>query len=117
MENQGYNANYIRIWETVSIIPKGRVASYGQIADLAGLPGRARLAGKALRESPDVLQLPWYRVLRSSGDLAFNKGTEKALEQKISLMNEKIIVKNNRVKMSQYQWLPSMEELIFQLKY
>ncbi len=117
MKATGYKTNYIRIWETVMLIPRGRVASYGQIADLAGLPGRARLAGKALAETPDEIKLPWHRVLRSSGEFAFKKGTEKALQQKIILMNEKVSVKNNRVKMSQYQWIPTLEELLYRLKY
>ncbi|HFB65832.1 MAG TPA: cysteine methyltransferase [Aeromonadales bacterium] len=117
MKRNGYNTNYIRIWETVKIIPEGCVASYGQIADLAGLLGRARLAGKALSETPAEIQLPWHRVLRSSGELAFAKGTEKSLRQKVMLMNEQVSVKNNRVKMRQYQWKPTMEEFIFRLKY
>ena len=45
-------SKYQRIWQTVLQIPAGKVASYGQIADLAGLPGRARLVGKALGKAP-----------------------------------------------------------------
>ena len=56
-----------KIWQTVLQIPAGKIASYGQIADLAGLPGRARLVGKTLGLAPDELQLPWYRVMRSGG--------------------------------------------------
>jgi len=56
----------LRIWKTVQAVPAGRVASYGQIADLAGLPGRARLVGKSLGLAPANLKLPWYRILRSS---------------------------------------------------
>ncbi len=111
------NQNYIRIWETVKAIPKGRVSSYGQIADLAGLPGRSRLAGTALSRTPQELKLPWYRVLRSSGQIAFPKGSDKALEQKTLLMNEAVEVVNHRVKMQQYAWQPSLDELMFKLKY
>ena len=60
-----------QIWKTVQAVPFGKVASYGQIADLAGLPGRARLVGKSLGLAPHSMQLPWYRILRSSGQLAF----------------------------------------------
>jgi len=71
-----------RIWKTVIVIPKGKVASYGQIADLAGLPGRARLVGKALGLATRELKLPWHRVLRSSGQLAFEKGSKNAEKTK-----------------------------------
>lgn len=70
-----------KIWQTVLQIPAGKIASYGQIADLAGLPGRARLVGKTLGLAPDELQLPWYRVMRSGGQLAFAAGTPQALAQ------------------------------------
>ena len=46
------NPHYQQIWQTVQLIPRGKVACYGQIADLAGLPGRARLVGKALGKVP-----------------------------------------------------------------
>ncbi len=111
------NANYLRIWATVNVIPKGKVASYGQIADLAGLPGRARLAGKALRETPDDMKIPWYRVVRSNGQLAFKNGSEQARQQKEYLMNEKVTVFNNRVEMKLFNWCPNLEELVFQLKF
>ncbi|HCB17956.1 MAG TPA: cysteine methyltransferase, partial [Alteromonas sp.] len=60
-----------RIWHTVGLIPEGNVASYGKIADLAGLPGRARYVGYCLRNVPASLKLPWHRVLRSNGQIAF----------------------------------------------
>ena len=47
-----HNANYQKIWKVVTLIPEGRVASYGQVADLAGLPGRARLVSRALQAAP-----------------------------------------------------------------
>ena len=112
-----FNQNYIRIWETVKAIPSGKVASYGQIADLAGLPGRSRLAGTALANTPSDIKIPWYRVLRSSGQIAFPKGTEKALEQKTLLMAEGIEVNNLRVKLKEFGWKPSVDELLFKLKY
>lgn len=59
-----------RILATVDAIPRGRVASYGQVAAEAGLPGRARLVGRLLRELPAGSKLPWHRVLRSDGSIA-----------------------------------------------
>jgi methylated-DNA-protein-cysteine methyltransferase related protein len=102
--------NYQRIWHTVLQIPAGKVASYGQIADLAGLPGRARLVGKALGYAPAELAVPWYRVLRSDRRLAFAADTDSAQQQR------QCLVKNNRVAL-QYIWQPDLAELLFKLQY
>ncbi len=80
--------NHHRIWQTVLLIPQGRVAGYGQVADLAGLPGRARMVGKALGEAPAELEIPWHRVLRSGGQIAFPAGSDKAAQQKGRLQEE-----------------------------
>lgn len=106
-----------RIWKTVIVIPKGKVASYGQIADLAGLPGRARLVGKALGLAPRELKLPWYRVLRSSGQLAFEKGSKNAEKQKGLLQQEEVVVLNNRVQLRMFGWQPDLVEMLIGLEY
>ena len=106
-----------QIWQTVSAIPAGKVASYGQIADLAGLPGRARLVGKALGQVPDSLKVPWYRVLRSNGQIAFPAGSEQAQLQQGLLQQENVAVFNNRVKLSEFQWHPELAELLWKLRY
>ncbi len=59
-----------RIRATVDVIPRGRVASYGQVAAEAGLVGRARLVGRALRELPEGSAVPWHRVVNASGRIA-----------------------------------------------
>ncbi|MES9906245.1 MAG: methylated-DNA--[protein]-cysteine S-methyltransferase [Sedimenticola sp.] len=101
-----------RIWQTVQLIPRGRVAGYGQVADLAGLPGRARMVGRALGQAPAGMALPWYRVLRSSGQIAFPTGSDKAERQKGALQEEGVVVLNNRVKMSEFRWQPDLAELL-----
>ena len=60
---------YRRIYQVVRRIPRGRVATYGQLAELAGIPGGARVAGAAMRGCPSELGLPWHRVVgkRSRG--------------------------------------------------
>lgn len=60
--------NFKRVYEMVSRIPRGRVASYGQIAFLLGEPRGARQVGWAMRRCPDGL--PWHRVVRADGSLA-----------------------------------------------
>jgi methylated-DNA-protein-cysteine methyltransferase-like protein len=111
------NKNYEHIWQTVLAIPPGKVASYGQIADLAGLPGRARLVGRCMAYAPKELQVPWYRVLRSNGQLAFKAGSASSQKQTGLLQEEGVAVIKNRVHMAEYQWQPSLDEILFKLKF
>jgi methylated-DNA-protein-cysteine methyltransferase-like protein len=55
---------------TVAAIPEGRVATYGEVASAAGLPGRARLVGRVLRELPEGSRIPWHRVVAAGGRIA-----------------------------------------------
>jgi len=108
---------YAKIWRTVKLIPLGKVASYGQIADLAGLPGRARLVGKSLGFVPKDMEVPWYRVLRSNGQIAFPVGSEQSQKQTGLLQQEDVAVFNNRVKLSLFQWQPDLAEMLWKLEY
>lgn len=98
-------------------IPAGKVASYGQVADLAGLPGRARLAGKCMAYAPKEMKVPWYRVLRANGQLAFKAGSSNSLKQTGLLQEEGVAVINNRVNMDEFRWQPSLDEMLLNLKY
>lgn len=108
---------YPKIWRTVKLIPLGKVASYGQIADLAGLPGRARLVGKSLAFVPSNLDVPWHRVLRANGQIAFPKGSEQSQIQTGLLQQEDVAVFNNRVKLKLFQWQPNLAEILWKLEY
>ncbi len=107
---------YPQIWQTVLQIPPGKVASYGQIADLAGLPGRARLVGKSLAAASMELQLPWHRVVRSNLQLAFALGSNEANRQRELLISEGVILRGLRVDKSAH-WRPQLHELLFNLQY
>jgi len=115
------NPNYQRIWKTVQAIPFGRVACYGQIADLAGLPGKARLVGKALGKVPDNGweggKVPWYRVINSQGKISFPVENEHFNEQKLSLQNEQVVVIGKRIRLADFQWQPDIAELLFKLDF
>jgi methylated-DNA-protein-cysteine methyltransferase-like protein len=95
-----------KIWQVVAAIPAGRVASYGQIADMAGLGRQARYIGKALGKLPEGHAIPWYRVIRSNGQIAFPLGSEKFEEQIQRLMEEGIVVVDGRVNMRRFGWMP-----------
>lgn len=96
------NEIHDRVFAAIAAIPAGRVASYGAIAARAGLPGRARLVGRLLGEVPDGMVLPWFRVLRSSGQIAFPPGSRGFREQSRLLRAEGVEVKNGRVPLSRF---------------
>ncbi|WAC63359.1 MGMT family protein [Pseudoxanthomonas sp. SL93] len=86
-----------RILAAIRAIPRGQVAGYGEVAHRAGLPGRARLAARILSQNDDPA-LPWHRVLRSDGRIAFPEGSKAFREQSQRLHAEGVAVVNGRVK-------------------
>jgi methylated-DNA-protein-cysteine methyltransferase related protein len=85
------------IWHVVCAIPRGRVSTYGAVARAAGLPGRARQAGFALRVAPAALNLPWHRVVGAGGRIVFPKSSREHKEQARRLHAEGVLVRNGRV--------------------
>ena len=85
-----------RILAAVRAIPRGSVAGYGEVAALAGLPGRARLAARVLARNDDP-SLPWHRVLRADGRIAFPAGSDQWHEQVRRLEAEGVAVRSGRV--------------------
>ena len=101
-----------RIFAAVRAIPRGRVASYGQVAANAGLKGRARLVGYALRTG-DGRVLPWHRVLRANGASAFPEGSAGRVEQCRRLEREGVCVPRGRVDLGRYGWTRDMDVLLW----
>ena len=96
------------IWNVVARIPRGQISSYGEVARAAGLPGRARLAGKALRLMPEDMNLPWHRVMGAGGRIVFPKGSRHFREQARLLRSEGVVVKDGRVDkkfQTEYSWI------------
>jgi methylated-DNA-protein-cysteine methyltransferase related protein len=91
------NPAFQEIWAVVGAIPRGSVSTYGAVARAAGLPGRARLAGRALRESPKEMKLPWHRVVGAGGKIVFPKASLHHREQARRLRAEGVAVKAGRV--------------------
>jgi methylated-DNA-protein-cysteine methyltransferase-like protein len=85
------------IWDVVARIPRGQVSTYGDVARAAGLPGRARLAGKALRLMPDDMNLPWHRVMGAGGRIVFPPRSRHFRDQARLLRSEGVPVKDGRV--------------------
>lgn len=86
-----------RILKAIAAIPAGSVAGYGVIAQRAGLPGRARLVARVLSSNEDPA-LPWHRVLRSDGRIAFAPDSPQHAEQVQRLRAEGIRVEGGRVR-------------------
>jgi methylated-DNA-protein-cysteine methyltransferase-like protein len=85
------------IRSAVRAIRRGSIASYGEVARQAGLPGRARLVGQVLRESGSATRLPWHRVTGAGGRIAFPAGSAAAREQIARLAREGVKARGNRV--------------------
>jgi len=101
------------IWRTVVAIPRGEIATYGGIARRAGLPGRARMVGHALKVAPRHLALPWHRVLAAGGRIAFPKGSREYAEQARRLRAEGVAVVGGRVSSPA---APDLDELLWKPK-
>lgn len=110
-------AHYQAVWRVTQLIPQGKVASYKLVADLAGLPGRARMIGRALGAVPHGQSVPWFRVLRSSGQIAFAPGSDAAEQQRMLLLDDGVMVRNYRVRIKTYLWQPDLDTLLHQLSF
>ena len=97
-------SNKEKIWQIVHQIPKGKVASYGQVAKLAGLPGYARYVGFVMKNLPKGTKLPWFRVANSQGKLSFPRDSKEYQIQKRKLEAEGIIFINGRFSMKKFGW-------------
>ncbi len=87
------------IWRVVARLPEGSVSTYGGVAASAGLPRAARLVGRALREAPKSLGLPWHRVLGAGGRIVFPAGSRNFREQRRRLLAEGLTVVRGRVQL------------------
>ena len=102
-----------RLWETIQDIPPGSVASYGQIAEIAGIPRGARMTAYALRVAPQELELPWHRVVQVSGKSAFDPNSRHFRMQRDRLADEGVPMISGRVDMQQFRWEPALDELLW----
>lgn len=94
-----------RIWQAVAAIPSGKVATYGAIAQKAGLARAARRVGYALRGLPASTRIPWHRVVNAKGDISFPKGSTPHKTQRDRLENEGVEFKSNgAIDLRRYGW-------------
>jgi methylated-DNA-protein-cysteine methyltransferase-like protein len=96
---------YQRIYKAVRRIPRGRVATYGQIAELAGLEGHARQVGYALHALPSKSNVPWHRVINARGEISLRGGSDSHELQRFLLEAEGIAFdEEGRADLRRWQW-------------
>ena len=96
---------YELIWAAVRRIPRGQVATYGQIAELAGLEGHARQVGYALHNLPPRSSVPWHRVINAKGEISPRSAGDSHELQRILLEAEGVrIDARGRIDLKVYRW-------------
>jgi methylated-DNA-protein-cysteine methyltransferase-like protein len=99
-----------RLCAVVAAIPSGAVATYGQVAALAGYPRHARHVGRVLAAADG---LPWHRVLGAGGRIALPPGSPAAREQARRLRAEGVTVTAGRVDLARFRWQPDLDALLW----
>jgi methylated-DNA-protein-cysteine methyltransferase-like protein len=101
---------YQRIYRVVRRIPRGRVATYGQVAELAGIPGGARVVGAAMRTSSPRDRLPWQRVVgkraRGVGKISIHDPVSGATQQLLLEREGVDFQTSGAIRLADFGWLP-----------
>ena len=101
------DSRYNRIYAVVRRIPRGRVATYGQVARLAGLPGHARQVGYALHAMATERHVPWHRVINARGEVSPRSDPGSDAAQREFLEHEGVVFdRSGRIDLARFQWRP-----------
>ena len=96
-------------YETIACVPYGKVATYGQIATLAGYPGRARQVGFALAGMPVESDLPWHRIINAQGKVSPRSGSSHLVQYEL-LASEGVVFTAQRIDLKRFGWRPEAED-------
>ncbi len=99
-------SDYQRIYAMVDSIPRGCVATYGQIAEEAGLPGHARQVGYAMRHLPEGTALPWHRVINAKGEISPRPGSGYPSQRRLLRAEGVRFDRRGRVDLKRFGWKP-----------
>ena len=95
------------ILRVIRRVPLGKVVTYGQVAELAGMPRRARQVGYALAALPAGTTVPWHRVVNASGRISMRRRPGTELTQRMLLQSEGVRFDGGgRISLPRYQWRP-----------
>jgi methylated-DNA-protein-cysteine methyltransferase related protein len=94
------------LYLTLAQVPPGKVVSYGQLAQLAGLGRAARWVGRVLGQLPQGSALPWHRVIAAGGRLSLPAGNPSGAEQRARLRAEGVLIQHDRVDIRRHGWRP-----------
>lgn len=92
-----------RIYQIIKRIPKGKVATYGQIAAMAGIPRGARTVGWALATLQDAT-VPWHRVINAQGRSSFREAAKRKLQQSLLKADGVVFDVTGKVELERFQW-------------
>lgn len=96
-----------QVWQVIALIPKGCVATYGQVAELAGLPGGARRVGRLLSHLPPGSRIPWHRVINASGGISLPEHSGGFSRQQRLLKKEGVAFNaSGRISLRRFRWQP-----------
>jgi methylated-DNA-protein-cysteine methyltransferase-like protein len=104
------------IHAVVRQIPRGCVATYGWIAERAGLVRGARRVGRALRLLPDSSRIPWHRVVGAGGRISLPRGGAGAQRQRRLLEREGIVFRNGCIDLKRFGWERSLDESVWRFR-
>ena len=85
------------VYRELAAVPEGKVITYGKLAANAGYAGYARHVGRCLKNLPKDSELPWHRVLRANGEIAFPRLSPRYKKQQQNLLDEGVLFKSGRV--------------------
>lgn len=94
------------LYSVLGNVPAGKVVSYGQLAEMAGLGRAARWVGRTLSQLPAGSRLPWHRVVAANGRFSLASGTPSGDEQRARLRAEGVRISADRVDMARHGWRP-----------
>ncbi|MCG8669635.1 MAG: MGMT family protein [Pseudomonadales bacterium] len=95
-----------KILQTVALIPKGKVCTYGKVAEYAGAERRARFVGTVLKQLPAGTKIPWHRVINSQGKSSFPEDSDHYQEQMNRLQQEEVVAMKGKINLQRYLWMP-----------
>ncbi|MGZ5433095.1 MAG: MGMT family protein [Thermoanaerobaculia bacterium] len=104
---------YELIWRMVRRIPRGRVATYGQLAELAGLEGHARQVGYALHNLPERSSVPWHRVINAKGEISPRSAGDSHELQRLLLEAEGVEIDvRGRIDLHVFGWKSTSRRVV-----